>query len=332
MPQIIDMHCHHFAMTSEYGGYVHPRFAKSWRMRAYAATLGLISWKDAWYGNIPDPHCLDELYQEKLVGELNASAINHAVILAFDGVYNAFGKFDHARTPQYVSNDAVLKLCNRSQKMLFCASINPYRADWEDELQKCYEGGAVLIKWLPSVMGFDPANPLLRPFYRRLRELDIPLLIHIGFEYALPTIENAFCGLDRLEEVLKTGVRVIAAHCCGGRVGIDSNSQFDAMVLLLWKYPNLSLDVSGMASVHRKSRLLRSIRHAEVRARLIFGTDFPVPIQAFAFRSEVEATSHTLGTLTENYFDRYLRIMQAVGLPEDACSAGYQLIGHRISA
>ena len=31
--------------------------------------------------------------------------------------------------------------------------------------------GAVLLKWLPSIQGFDPADPALTPFYRRLAEL-----------------------------------------------------------------------------------------------------------------------------------------------------------------
>ena len=73
--------------------------------------------------------------------------------------------------------------------------------------------GAVLLKWLPSVQGIDPADPRHRPFYRRLAELRLPLLSHTGAEESFTGADNALADPERLRLPLEEGVTVIAAHC-----------------------------------------------------------------------------------------------------------------------
>lgn len=323
----IDIHCHHF--TFRKGGYIHPRFQKSRRVRFYLAGIGLIKWKDALRGDLPPPEELDLRYRRHLVTQADASPLDHVVALAFDGIYDERGRLDKEQTTKYVANEAVLDLMQESSKFLLGASINPLRRDWKDELDKCLEAGAVLIKWLPSVMGFDPADPRCLPFYERLRETGTPILMHVGFELALPTVSSRFARIDRLEAVLKTGVTVIAAHCCGGLPIplIDNPWQFARMRRLVETYPNLYLDIAGMVAPHRKPRLLNSIHDPVVRERIVYATDFPITLQTHVFWRETRGIS-----LPQNYFAKDMAIKEACGLDAAALERGYEPIRGRLAA
>ena len=45
--------------------------------------------------------------------------------------------------------------------------------------------GARAVKWIPSAMGIDPASPACDRFFEALTRLDVPLLIHGGYEHPL---------------------------------------------------------------------------------------------------------------------------------------------------
>lgn len=280
---LIDMHCHHLAFSPRNGGHVHPKFAQSYRIRWYLNAIGVLNWQDAFLGRMPEKERLDERYRELLVGRIDASPLDHAVILAFDGVYNKKGFFDPERTPKSVTNNAVIALCRESPKMLFGASVNPVRRDWKDELD-------------------------------------------IGFEYAVPNVNIRFSGLDRLESVLQSGVTVIAAHCCGGRIIYDSPRMFADLRALVVKYPNLYLDVAALASFHRKSRFLNALSDPLVASRLVFGTDYPIPVHSWAFRKEIAGRE-----IPENYFAKDLFIKEVTGLKDEVRSRGYEPIKRRFA-
>ena len=107
--------------------------------------------------------------------------VGAAIILAMDGVVDAQGQLD--RTPQvYVPNEHVAAACARHTNLLFGASVNPTAPDALERLVWARDHGAVVVKWIPSIMAIDPADPKLEPFYRKLVELDLPLLTHAGQE------------------------------------------------------------------------------------------------------------------------------------------------------
>ena len=74
------------------------------------------------------------------------------------------------------------------------------------------EHGAVLVKWIPSVMNIDPADPALEGFYRKLIEYRLPPLVHTGAERTFMSSHDELSDPVRLEYPLKLGVTVIAAH------------------------------------------------------------------------------------------------------------------------
>lgn len=324
----IDMHCHHF--TFKNGGYIHPKFINSWRIRMYLAGIGLIRWRDAIHGNLPGLDQIDEMYRAKLVTETVESTLDHVVALAFDGIYDEKGLLNKHQTIKYVSNDAVLDLMRDSPKFLLGASVNPLRRDWKDELEKCLDQGAALIKWLPSVMNFDPADKRIDPFYQRLYDTGTPILMHVGFELALPTANTQFAHMNRLERVLQTGVTVIAAHCCGGWpmpfFDIASLWEFPVMRRLIGQYPNLYFDIAGMMAPHRKPRLMSALADPVIRERIVYGTDYPITLHGYAFRKQARGL-----VLPKNFYEKDMIVKERCGLTPSMLERGYEAMGRRLS-
>ncbi len=320
----IDVHCHHVVIVPDNGGFVHPDSVGGFMGRSLLASLGILNWQDAFLRRLPERRRIDALYRTNMIRRIDESPLAHAVVLAMDGVYDDRGFLDIERTKNYVSNEAVLALRQDSPKILFGASVNPKRRDWKDELERCLAEGAVLLKWLPNVMGFDPVDPDIAAFYARLVETETPLLMHVGFEYSLPVINDRFSDLERIIPALEAGVTVIAAHCGGGRILFDSDKMYRAMQALVVRYPNLYLDVSAMASIHRKQRFLRVIADPIVRPRLLYGTDFPIPVHGWAFKKWLGGK-----ILPENDFAKDIAVKVAVGLEDAALSRGYKAIGEK---
>ena len=139
--------------------------------------------------------------------------LDAAVVLAFDAVHDRDGRIDVANTHLYVKNDYVMELAGRHPKMLFGASIHPYRKDAVAELERCVGGGAVLLKWLPITQNFNPADPRCMPFYEALAHYKLPLLCHTGGREVIAAAGSIDGRPEAAQPALDRGVRVIMAHC-----------------------------------------------------------------------------------------------------------------------
>src|SRR5438552_8716025 len=98
-------------------------------------------------------------------------------------------------------------------KILSGTSIPPYRRDAIAQLERCVAGGAVLMKWLPIVQNFNPADKKCIPFYEALAHHKLPLLAHTGGEQSLPNLDKSVADPILLKNALARGVSVIMAHC-----------------------------------------------------------------------------------------------------------------------
>jgi predicted TIM-barrel fold metal-dependent hydrolase len=66
-----------------------------------------------------------------------------------------------------ISNDYVFKTVrSHPDEFLACVSINPQRQDAVEEVLRCADVGATLVKVLPNAQQFNPADPRYKPFYR----------------------------------------------------------------------------------------------------------------------------------------------------------------------
>ena len=174
----IDCHVHVFAFTPGHG-LISEKLLKSLTFRFGRWRLGIGG----------DDETMERTIEAKLADTIaQTTALDAAVVLAFDAVHDEQGNFDTANTHFYVTNDYAIELCRRHPKMLFGASVHPYRKDAVAEIERCVAAGAVLLKWLPIVQNFNPADERCAAVYEALAHFNLPLLSHTGGERSLPNL------------------------------------------------------------------------------------------------------------------------------------------------
>lgn len=261
---------------------------------------------------------VDQDWAERLAAHVQASELDRAVVLGFDGVYDARGDLDRGRSQMIVPPSWVFTVCARFPRLFLPGpSINPFRRDALDRLEECIEGGAALIKWLPATQAIDPASPRLAAFYRRMSDAGLPLLVHSGgSEMTFAEVAPELGGVERLRVPLEAGVPVICAHS-GTRVVVSRDrDQLPVVRELLRRYPHLWLDNSGLANPSRFAHLPRLASDPEFRDRTLYGSDFPVPSNAFYFAARLGAQAVWRLERERNPFDRDIRIKRALGYPD----------------
>jgi hypothetical protein len=307
---LTDVHVHLAALpTATNGCRLSRRMRKSPLTRFLAWTQGL---------PLDDPETANRRYVENLERELAASTrVGRAVLLAMDGVYDSAGALDESRTDFLIANDHVFAVARGSERFLPGVSINPARRDALDELERCAEKGAVLVKVLPNAQVFDPADRRFIPFYSALARHRLPLLSHVGYEFSLIGQDQSVGDPARLRAALDEGVTVIAAHGCSSGLFIRE-PHFPTMLDLARRYPGFYVDTSALTIPNRVGALFRLRRHPEIFDRLIFGTDYPLPVWAYPCLGRLDVPGYGQAWKARNRFDRQAVILDRLGV---SCAA-----------
>ena len=212
------------------------------------------------------------------------------MLLALDGWHDAQGNWIRANTVLKVSNEFVSAIARRLPgRFMWAASIHPYRKDALVALERAARSGASAMKWIPYLMGIDPASPRCDAFYARLAQLGLPLVVHSGWQHSLiPKADQEWGNPLRLRRPLEAGVKVVAAHCATQGEMSDDESvgspvvpAFSLLRRLMEevKYRGLLYgDVSGVVSNWRESDMMRELVLDERwQGRLVNGSDYPLP-------------------------------------------------------
>jgi hypothetical protein len=219
---------------------------------------------------------LDALYVNYLLAQIRDSSFDAVVLLAHERVYNADGVLRDDLGSMFVPNDVVLDLARKHPEFLAGVSIHPARRDALPELERCIQGGAVLMKCLPNCQNIDLSDRRHIPFWEKMAAAKLPLLAHTGGEHTVPVVNSAYADPKRLRLPLECGVTVIAAHC-GTKSGALDPDYFEDWRKMLREFPNLYGDLSALVSLNRCGHL-RECTAAEFAGRVLHGSDFPVPI------------------------------------------------------
>jgi predicted TIM-barrel fold metal-dependent hydrolase len=319
----LDLHCHVAGLgAGDSGCLVSERLRRSWKVGFYFRSFGVSRRELEQQG--------DTLCAERLSTMLGQSQhVSRAVVLAMDGAVDDRGNLDAARTEFYVPNEFVAALAAGHTNLLFGASINPYRSDALARLDRAAADHAVLVKWLPSIQLIDPADERLAPFYCRMAELRLPLLVHIGAEHSFTWSKDEFADPARLRLPLSLGVTVIAAHAAWpGRH--DGERAVDRLASLMQEYPNLFADISSLTQINKLGALREVLRRPEFRGRLVYGTDFPMinmPIVSpWLFPLDLTLRQRWQISRIKNPWDRDVALKQALGVPVDVYTRAEQLL------
>ena len=134
-----------------------------------------------------------------------------------DARYDEGGRLTH-RDPTVCSatEDVLAVHAEHAEAVLPFLSVNPRRADALDRLDEYAARGCVGAKFLQNYWGLDTGDERFVPYYEKLRDLGLPLTIHVGSEYSIQS-DSRYEGLDMLRLPLDVGVTVMAAHMALGR-------------------------------------------------------------------------------------------------------------------
>ncbi len=314
MSEVIDIHVHFGAPEGEGSPcYWSKKFTDSFAYFAMLLVTGSLFEK-------VDIH----LVKKKMLKVINKSKfVDKSVLLAMDEVYDESGKRRKDLTHLYVPNSYIADLAKENDRILFGASVHPYRDDWERELDFCLDNEAVLCKWVPSSMMIKPSHEKCRQFYKKLADNKLPLLCHEGPEHAIPTSNDDYNEYNNpvyLETALNMGVTVIAAHCAMPFWGkAEDDTAFKELHRMLGqadtKNWNLYADTSALC-IPMRVPYIEKVREQFPLDRLVFGSDYPIPITEFSYN----ASSNLLKRIrlflkalfTKNLLDKNYRLIKGM--------------------
>lgn len=322
--KFIDLHCHTAGLGAGGSGcFVSEKLRRSYKLRFYLRSFGVTEREILEHG--------DALVLDRLSARLAQSEhVGRAVVLALDGVVDERGQLDIAHTEVYVPNEFLAAEIPKHPNLLWGGSVNPYRPDALARLEWAKAHGAVLVKWLPSIQHIDPADERLVPFYRKLVELQLPLLVHTGAEHSFTRSDDRLGDPERLRLPLREGVTVIAAHAATtGK--IDGERCFDRLARMLPEYPNLYADISSLTQLNKRRYLAELLRRPEFAHRLLYGTDYPlIDIRALVSpwyfpRQLIWRQRREIAHLS-NPWDRDVALKRALGFPAETWTNADRLL------
>ncbi len=263
---------------------------------------------------------LDGLYAAQVLAHVRESSLDAAVILAQEEPHHENGERIEDSASFYVPNDFVLRLAREHPEFLPAVSIHPARRDALDELERCLAGGAVMLKCLPNCQNMDWNNPRYTRFLERMAESGLILLAHTGSERTMPVIAPQLASPRVLTRALEIGVTCIAAHCGTGTMVLDPD-YFEVFVEMTRRFPRLYGDNSALAALtfRLRPRALRQMLEPELAARILHGSDVPVPVSGAAMWAfgMVNWRDWRASTRVANPIERDARLKRAMGFPEE---------------
>ncbi|HAD21521.1 MAG TPA: hypothetical protein DCF87_05330 [Opitutae bacterium] len=259
---------------------------------------------------------VDQAYEERLISLINESSLDAVLLLAMDYPYDPSGNCLKRKAKFYVPNDHVLRLAKKYSQIIPACSIHPARKDAIEELERCAEQGAKVLKLLPNCHNVDCSDIQYQPFWEKLSKLGMPFLAHTGGEFSVPVLNAKFADPRILRLPLECGVKVIAAHGAGKSGILDPDYTAD-LLKMMDAFPNLFTDNSALASPNRWRTIPALLEH-KIQSRVIHGSDFPIPVGGFGpwVGGLLNRQDYLRSRKIKNPLERDVFIKQAVGFEE----------------
>ncbi len=263
----------------------------------------------------------------------NMPGVDRLVLLAFDEYYDSSGRVigmaersHRFGSDLYVANSFVRDLCcRRPDLLLFGASIHPYRADAIQHLAEVASAGAKLIKWLPIHQNIDICDERSVEFLRAAARFRVPMLIHYGGEMSLSRqhmeFESALPLLDVLRRLRSSGVMptVIVAHVSTPSFPWQDHQNCLAFVEALtgeFRDEPLYADISALAAFGRTGWLSRFARNNELQAKLVWGSDYPIPVLTSLFWRHLSRVERKRLAAISSWIERDLQLKRTLGFDD----------------
>jgi len=202
-------------------------------------------------------------------------------------------------------------------------SVNPNRPDALERIDRYVEAGCRGAKLLQNYWGTDLNAPAYRPYFEKLAAHRLPVVIHVGSEYSIPSFAE-YERLSMLRQPLDCGCTVIAAHMGLGRLlyrwrpwlNVSRRPEtfdpdYHALLRMLEEEPNLYGDVSAILAPMRARALRHLSQQTQIHHKLLFGTDYPVPFTTRINSYDLPWAERRRITAEGNPFDRFAEALLA---------------------
>ena len=321
---ILDAHVHTAGIgAGESGCFVSKELREGYKFKWYLRAFDVTQRELETYG--------DKLVLERLSEKITASElVDKAVVLAMDGMLDANKELDLEKTQVYIPNDFIATETAKYDNLIFGASVNPYRLDALERLHQVKAQGAVLIKWIPAIMGIEPNDPALEEFYETLVALNLPLLTHAGQEKSFGHAEDHLGDPKRLALALETGVVVIAAHIATTGKN-DGEKNYDRLLPFFAKYPNLYTDISSLTQLNKLGYLSRALKDGSFTDRMVYGSDWPLQffplVSPWYHIGRAPIAELWRASRTSNQWDRDVKLKRAMGVPKSVFEQTAKILG-----
>jgi len=266
----------------------------------------------------------DETLHERTVKTIGESQVDQVVCLALDPIYDSAGKRREDLSHMWVANEYITDMLRPAlpDRVLLGASVHPYDLEFESRTRDMVAAGAVLMKWLPSAQEFSIADHRVGEAMKFLATAKggkpLPLLLHVGGEYAIPPHDDKNKSNDflswsfadgfwnwlrfgkawytpdikgihyNIRSALEAGATIIFAHCgapyfSGGIArGLLEHSDFDVVASYVNRSAQGEFPGRCYADISAFVIPMRVPYHDRVKKlppeRVIMGSDFPTPV------------------------------------------------------
>jgi hypothetical protein len=266
-----------------------------------------------------------------------ATSVDRLVLLAFDEYHDDAGRpvgaAQNRRQPGsdlYASNSLARAMAAaRPDRFLFGASIHPYRShDGRDACAMLEEVAAArpaLVKWLPIHQNIRIDDDRSVAFLRTAARLGVPMLIHYGGEMSLARQHMEFQNPEPLLHVLRwlrvegAMPTVIVAHAATPSFILQSRRGHDALVdALLDEFADAPLyaEISGLTGLGRTHWLRRLARRTELHHKLVWGSDYPVPVMLRLLGGTIGRARRKEISAMPSWIEQNIQACRAAGFDE----------------
>jgi predicted TIM-barrel fold metal-dependent hydrolase len=248
----------------------------------------------------------------------NSRHVEKIVLFGVDDRVDDAGNSLHKDITVCATNEDVAALYRGNEDVIIpFFSINPNRPDALDLIDRYADAGFRGAKFLQNYWGVDTREARYRPYFEKLAQRGLPLIVHVGSESSVHSFKSCE-SIEMLNHPLESGVQVICAHMALSyepqhifkalsKNPKHFNEEYYLLIEMLKKYPNLYADISALLTPVRAKVLRHLSTQSDIHHKLLFGTDFPVPFSMVLNSYDLPYRKRFELSREANPFDRYAK-------------------------
>jgi predicted TIM-barrel fold metal-dependent hydrolase len=284
---------------------------------------------------IRDPY---RAYTGALVDSVRGSEhIEKIVLFGVDARVDDGGNVLHKDITVCATNDDLLALYGRNRDVIIpFFSVNPKRPDALELIDRYAEAGFKGAKFLQNYWGVDTREARYRPYFEKLAQMELPLIVHVGSESSVHSFK-ACEAIEMLEQPLEAGVTVICAHMALSYDPLKPfktfsknprhfSEEYFRLLEMLKIHANLYADISALLTPVRAKVLRHLSEQRDVHGKLLFGTDFPVPFTTVLNSYDLPWGKRFELSRIANPFDRYAKAILEYFGPGNPLYTNYEKV------